>query len=136
MYGCSPMALHQTEFEFTPDAQTWPRAVRILLIFWLFLNQTFFQLNTAIGGNDDSVYLIINDIGSLSGEGLDFIDGMTFLERFFTVWAWKWDLEDDLDFCDHLGLLTDSPSNGLCLTTFYNRRPSSSFTSISYINTG
>ena len=43
----------------------------------------FFQLNTAIGGNDDSVYLIINDIGSLSGEGLDFIDGMTFLERFF-----------------------------------------------------
>ena len=45
----------------------------------------FFQLNTAIGGNDDSVYLIINDIGSLSGEGLDFIDGMTFLERFFTV---------------------------------------------------
>ncbi|KAF7794309.1 hypothetical protein EIP86_005443 [Pleurotus ostreatoroseus] len=26
------------------------------------------------------------------------------MERFFTVWAWKWDLEDDLDFCDHLGV--------------------------------
>ena len=46
---------------------------------------TAFQLNTAIGGTDDFVYLIVNDIGSLSGEGLDFINGMTFLERFFTV---------------------------------------------------
>ncbi|KAJ3557338.1 hypothetical protein NM688_g1524 [Phlebia brevispora] len=26
------------------------------------------------------------------------------LERFFTVWAWKWDIEDDLDFGDHLGV--------------------------------
>lgn len=57
-----------TTFEFTPNAQAWPRA-----------------LNTAIGGTDDFVYLIVNDIGSLSGEGLDFIDGMTFLERFYTV---------------------------------------------------
>ncbi|KAH8080682.1 acid protease [Cristinia sonorae] len=55
-------------FEFTPNAQIFPRA-----------------LNTAIGGSDDFVYLIVNDIGSLSGEGLDFIDGMTFQERFFTV---------------------------------------------------
>ncbi|THH01059.1 hypothetical protein EW026_g1581 [Hermanssonia centrifuga] len=26
------------------------------------------------------------------------------IERFFTVWAWKWDVEDNLDFGDHLGL--------------------------------
>nr|VWP02631.1 Plp [Ganoderma boninense] len=54
--------------EFTPNAQIWPRA-----------------LNSAIGGDADSVFLIVNDIGSLSGEGLDFIDGMTFLERFYYV---------------------------------------------------
>ncbi|PIL28667.1 transporter [Ganoderma sinense ZZ0214-1] len=54
--------------EFTPNAQMWPRA-----------------LNSAIGGDADSVFLIVNDIGSLSGEGLDFIDGMTFLERFYYV---------------------------------------------------
>lgn len=28
------------------------------------------------------------------------------LERFFTVWAWKWDTEDD-DFATHLGTGTD-----------------------------
>ncbi|KAM5546215.1 hypothetical protein V8D89_000341 [Ganoderma adspersum] len=54
--------------EFTPNAQMWPRA-----------------LNSAIGGDADSVFLIVNDIGSISGEGLDFIDGMTFLERFYYV---------------------------------------------------
>ncbi|KAI0047223.1 hypothetical protein FA95DRAFT_1559283 [Auriscalpium vulgare] len=26
------------------------------------------------------------------------------LERFFTVWAWRWDLEEDSDFGKHLGL--------------------------------
>ncbi|KAL7284877.1 hypothetical protein ACG7TL_002191 [Trametes sanguinea] len=55
-------------FEFTPNAQIWPRA-----------------LNTVIGGTDDAIYLVINDIGTPSGEGLDFIDGMTFLERFYYV---------------------------------------------------
>ena len=43
------------------------------------------QLNSAIGGDADSVFLIVNDIGSISGEGLDFINGMTFLERFYYV---------------------------------------------------
>ncbi len=43
------------------------------------------QLNTAIGGSPDFVYLVVNDLGALSGEGLDFIDGMTFLERFYYV---------------------------------------------------
>lgn len=55
-------------FEFTPNAQIFPRA-----------------LNTAIGGSPDFVYLVVNDLGTLSGEGLDFIDGMTFLERFYYV---------------------------------------------------
>ena len=32
------------------------------------------------------MYLITADLGSDSGEGLDFIDGMTFLERFYYVW--------------------------------------------------
>ncbi|THH17739.1 hypothetical protein EUX98_g9068 [Antrodiella citrinella] len=57
-----------TSFEFTPNAQIWPRA-----------------LNTAIGGTDDFVYLIVGDLGTDSGSGMDFINGMTFLERFYTV---------------------------------------------------
>ncbi|EPQ56355.1 hypothetical protein GLOTRDRAFT_138110 [Gloeophyllum trabeum ATCC 11539] len=28
----------------------------------------------------------------------------SYLERFFTVWAWKWDIEDDSEFGDHLGV--------------------------------
>ncbi|KAI0672483.1 acid protease [Trametes maxima] len=55
-------------FEFTANAQIWPRA-----------------LNTAIGGNTNSVYLIVGDIGTRSGQGLDFINGLTFLERFYAV---------------------------------------------------
>ncbi|KAI0819361.1 family A1 protease [Trametes gibbosa] len=55
-------------FEFTPNAQIWPRA-----------------LNTAIGGTEGNIYLVINDIGTPTGSGLDFIDGMTFLERFYYV---------------------------------------------------
>jgi len=42
------------------------------------------QLNTAIGGTSDFVYLIVGDLGTDSGEGFDFINGMTFLERFYT----------------------------------------------------
>ncbi|EKM61852.1 uncharacterized protein PHACADRAFT_83207 [Phanerochaete carnosa HHB-10118-sp] len=57
-----------TTFEFTPNAQLWPRS-----------------LNTAIGGNADSIYLIVGDIGSESGEGFDFINGQTWLERFYFV---------------------------------------------------
>ncbi|TFK51618.1 hypothetical protein OE88DRAFT_1698645 [Heliocybe sulcata] len=26
------------------------------------------------------------------------------LERFFTIWAWKWDIDDDSEFSDHLGV--------------------------------
>ena len=32
------------------------------------------------------MYLITADLGSDSGEGLDFIDGYTFLERFYYVY--------------------------------------------------
>ncbi|KAF5352504.1 hypothetical protein D9756_005889 [Leucocoprinus leucothites] len=55
-------------YELTPNAQIWPRA-----------------LNTAIGGSANSIYLIVGDLGSSSGEGLDFINGYGFLERFYSV---------------------------------------------------
>lgn len=55
-------------YEFTKNAQTWPRS-----------------LNTAIGGSSSSIYLIVADLGSNSGEGLDFINGYTFLERYYSA---------------------------------------------------
>ncbi|KAH9052762.1 acid protease [Lactarius vividus] len=54
--------------EFTANAQIWPRS-----------------LNTFIGGTTGSIYLVVNDLGSPSGSGLDFINGYTFLERFYAV---------------------------------------------------
>lgn len=57
-----------TTFEFTANAQAWPRS-----------------LNSVIGGNSNSVYLVVNDIGSETGSGLDFINGFAFLERFYSV---------------------------------------------------
>ncbi|KAJ3567340.1 hypothetical protein NP233_g6431 [Leucocoprinus birnbaumii] len=55
-------------YELTPNAQIWPRS-----------------LNSAIGGSSSSIYLIVGDLGSSSGEGLDFINGYGFLERFYSV---------------------------------------------------
>ncbi|KAI0773234.1 aspartic proteinase from Irpex Lacteus [Trametes elegans] len=55
-------------FEFTANAQIWPRA-----------------LNAAIGGDPNAIFLIVGDIGTPSGSGLDVISGMTFIERFYTV---------------------------------------------------
>jgi pepsin A len=52
-----------------PNAQIWPRA-----------------LNQAIGGDSASVYLIVADIGTNSGQGLDFINGYTFLQRFYSIY--------------------------------------------------
>ena len=46
----------------------------------------YIQLNEALGGDSDHLYLIVNDFGSASGLGLDFINGMTFLERFYTTY--------------------------------------------------
>jgi len=53
----------------TPNGQIWPRA-----------------LNTAIGGTTSRVYLIVANLGTPSGEGFDFVNGYTFLERFYTVY--------------------------------------------------
>ncbi|KDR82142.1 hypothetical protein GALMADRAFT_135505 [Galerina marginata CBS 339.88] len=55
-------------FELTANAQIWPRA-----------------LNTDIGGTGGNIYLIVASLGSTSGEGLDFINGFAFLERFYSV---------------------------------------------------
>ncbi|KAG6873223.1 hypothetical protein C0995_001577 [Termitomyces sp. Mi166 len=55
-------------FEFTANAQLWPRS-----------------LNTAIGGSASQIYLVVADVGSNTGSGLDFINGYAFLERFYTV---------------------------------------------------
>ncbi|EIW86974.1 aspartic proteinase [Coniophora puteana RWD-64-598 SS2] len=55
-------------YALTANAQIWPRS-----------------LNTYIGGSSDDIYLVVNDLGSPSGEGLDFINGYTFLERYYSV---------------------------------------------------
>ena len=52
----------------TPNGQIWPR-----------------NLNTDIGGVAGDIYLIVGNIGTKSGSGLDFINGQTFLERFYAV---------------------------------------------------
>ncbi|KAH7930919.1 acid protease [Leucogyrophana mollusca] len=57
-----------SSYALTPNGQIWPRS-----------------LNTYIGGTSSYVYLIVNSIGTPSGEGLDFINGYTFLERFYSV---------------------------------------------------
>ncbi|KAL1661371.1 aspartic peptidase domain-containing protein, partial [Schizophyllum commune] len=58
-----------TTFEFTPNAQIWPR-----------------KLNSLLGGDDSKIYLVTSDMGSESGQGLDFIDGFAFLQRFYSVY--------------------------------------------------
>lgn len=54
-------------FELIPNAQIWPRS-----------------LNSIIGGQEELVYLVIKDIGE-QDPGVDFIAGMSFLERFYSV---------------------------------------------------
>ena len=53
-------------YELTPNAQIWLRS-----------------LNTAIGGTSGAIYLVVSDIGTPSGSGLDFINGYTFLCVYF-----------------------------------------------------
>ncbi|KAF9228380.1 acid protease [Gyrodon lividus] len=55
-------------YDLIPNAQIFPRS-----------------LNTAIGGSASSIYLVVGDIGTPSGYGLDFINGYTFLERYYSV---------------------------------------------------
>ena len=52
-------------FELTPNAQIWPRA-----------------LNETIGGETGKIYLVVADMGSKLGAGLDFIDGFAFCKFF------------------------------------------------------
>ncbi|KAH8120040.1 acid protease [Phellopilus nigrolimitatus] len=61
-------SINGATLEFTANAQAWPRT-----------------LNTAIGGRTNSVYLIVGDVGTPTGSGLDFINGFAFLERFYAV---------------------------------------------------
>ncbi|GLB38639.1 putative eukaryotic aspartyl protease [Lyophyllum shimeji] len=56
-------------YELTPNAQIWPRG-----------------LNATIGGEEGKIYLIVADLGSPSGAGLDFINGFAFLQRFYTMY--------------------------------------------------
>ncbi|KAG2114215.1 aspartic peptidase domain-containing protein [Suillus discolor] len=56
-------------YTLTPNGQLWPRA-----------------LNTYLGGSSKALYLAIADLDTPSGEGLDFISGQTFLERFYSVY--------------------------------------------------
>ncbi|EDR13127.1 uncharacterized protein LACBIDRAFT_230227, partial [Laccaria bicolor S238N-H82] len=56
-------------YELTPNAQIWPR-----------------QSNSSIGGQDGQIYLIVADLGSNSGSGLDFINGFGFLQRYYSVY--------------------------------------------------
>jgi len=57
-----------TTYALNANAQIWPRS-----------------LNSAIGGTSGNIYLVVSDIGSNSGSGLDFINGYTFLERYYSV---------------------------------------------------
>ncbi|EJU04396.1 acid protease [Dacryopinax primogenitus] len=43
-------------------------------------------LNTFYGGNASAFYSVVSDLGSPSGQGLDFINGYLFLERFYSVY--------------------------------------------------
>src|SRR6267154_2842164 len=59
----------QNTYTLIPNAQIWPR-----------------HLNLEIGGGDDLIYLVVEDIGTNSGSGFDFILGFAFLQRFYSVY--------------------------------------------------
>ncbi|KAF8345438.1 aspartic peptidase A1 [Amanita rubescens] len=56
-------------FTLTRNAQIWPRA-----------------LNPYLGGIPGVIYLVVADIGGPTGLGLDFVNGYSFLERFYTAY--------------------------------------------------
>ncbi|KDR75540.1 hypothetical protein GALMADRAFT_97207 [Galerina marginata CBS 339.88] len=56
-------------FKLNADGQLWPR-----------------RLNTLIGGNSSAIYLIVGDLGVDSSFGLTFINGYSFLERFYSIY--------------------------------------------------
>ncbi|KAG2076048.1 acid protease [Suillus decipiens] len=49
-------------YSLTPNAQIWPRS-----------------LNSQISGSSNVIYLVINDLGVVSGQGINFLNGYTFL---------------------------------------------------------
>lgn len=49
-------------YSLSPNAQIWPRS-----------------LNSKVGGAADGIYLIVGDLGTRSGQGLDSILGYAFL---------------------------------------------------------
>ncbi|KAG2368813.1 aspartic peptidase domain-containing protein [Suillus spraguei] len=55
-------------YSLTPNAQIWPRS-----------------LNYQIGGDSGVIYLVVNDLGTPSGQGYDFVNGYGFLQRFYSV---------------------------------------------------
>ena len=85
----------QTSFEFIPNAQAWPRQVSAFVFPMDLPRRCAYsslpgtQLNAAIGGSSNYVYLIVADfglLGALLGPGISFINGMSFLERFYHVY--------------------------------------------------
>jgi hypothetical protein len=69
--------------ELIPNGQIWPRS-----------------LNAEIGGDPNLVYLIVNDLGSPLGSGLDFIGIISLLcERDFAV------IDNSISFPDGFGFL-------------------------------
>jgi hypothetical protein len=58
-----------TTYELNANAQIMPRS-----------------LNTYLGGKADGIYLVVADLGQVENGGLDFIFGMTFLERLYSVY--------------------------------------------------
>jgi len=55
---------------------------------YLASNPEAWTLNADIGGVSSNIYGIVADIGTPSGEGLDFklMNGMAFLERYYSVY--------------------------------------------------
>ena len=58
-----------TTYELTANAQIWPRSQ-----------------NSVLGGDEGKIYLIVADMGSPSGQGLDFISAY-FSLAFWTRWV-------------------------------------------------
>ena len=56
-------------FELTPNAQILPRSQ-----------------NTDFDGTTDGIYLVVGDLGPSPVPGLDYILGLSFLERYYSVY--------------------------------------------------
>ncbi|KAH8818717.1 acid protease [Flagelloscypha sp. PMI_526] len=60
------------KYEFTKNAQIWPRS-----------------LNSMLGGEEGKIYLVTSDLGEIGSGGLDFINGFSWLQRYYTVYDWS-----------------------------------------------